>query len=104
MGYDVVGRAASGPEAVTKARNYLPDLVLMDIVMAGEYDGIEAARILHEELEIPTVFLTAYGNDHLIARAKSVQPLGYILKPFQDAALKAAIDVALYNREIIKKI
>lgn len=104
MGYDVVGRAASGPEAVAMARQHLPDLVLMDIVMAGEYDGIEAARILHEQLEIPTVFLTAYGDDHLIARAKSVQPLGYVLKPFQDVALKAAIDVALFNREIIKRL
>lgn len=104
MGYEVVGRASSGPEAVTLARKYYPDLVLMDIVMSGEYDGIEAARIIQEELEIPTVFLTAYGDDQLIARAKTVQPLGYVLKPFQDMALKAAIDVALFNREIIKRL
>ncbi len=104
MGYEVVGRASSGPEAVALARQKLPDLVLMDIVMEGEYDGIEAARIIYQELEIPTVFLTAYGDDYFIARAKSVQPLGYVLKPFQDIALKAAIDIALFNREIIKRI
>jgi len=104
LGYEVVGRASSGPEAVALARQHLPDLVLMDIVMSGDYDGIEAARIIQEELEIPTVFLTAYGDDQLIARAKTVQPLGYVLKPFQDMALKAAIDVALFNREIIKRL
>ncbi len=100
MGYEVTGRASSGPEAVELARRLPPDLVLMDIVMEGEYDGIEAARILREELEIPVVFLTAYGDEHLISRAKSVRPLGYILKPFQDMALRAAIEVALFNREV----
>lgn len=104
MGYEVVGRAASGPEAVALSRRLKPDLVLMDIVMEGEYDGVEAARFLRQELRIPVVFLTAYGDDQLIARAKTVEPLGYILKPFQDMALRAAVEVALFNREVSQRI
>ncbi len=104
MGYEVVGRAANGPEAVALSRRLNPDLVLMDIVMEGEYDGIEAARLLRQELDIPVVFLTAYGDDQLIARAKTVEPLGYILKPFQDMALRAAVEVALFNREVSRRI
>jgi PAS domain S-box-containing protein len=104
LGYEVVGRASSGPEAVERARLYRPDLVLMDIVMEGEYDGIEAAKKLREELDIPVVFLTAYGDDYLITRAKAVQPLGYILKPFQDMALKAAIEVALFNLDVSRRL
>lgn len=104
MGYEVVGRAASGPEAVALSRRLKPDLVLMDIVMEGEYDGVEAARFLRQELDIPVVFLTAYGDDQLIARAKAVEPLGYILKPFQDMALRAAVEIALFNREVSQRI
>lgn len=100
MGYSVVGRASSGEEAVAKVEKLRPDLVLMDIVMEGKLDGIEAARLIREKWGIPSVFLTAYGDDRYIARAKSAEPLGYILKPFQDSALKAAIEVALYNKQV----
>ncbi len=104
MGYSVVGRASSGEEAVEKAERLRPDLVLMDIVMAGKLDGIEAARVIKEKWGIPCVFLTAYGDDRYVARAKSAEPLGYILKPFQDSALKAAIEVALYNKQIAQRL
>lgn len=100
MGYKVVGRASSGEEALAKSRLFKPDLVIMDIVMPGEMDGIEAASILKNELDIPVIFLTAYGDDALIKRAKKVEPFGYIIKPFQDNEIKAALQIALYNKEI----
>jgi PAS domain S-box-containing protein len=102
MGYEVVGCASSGEEAVKLAREYKPDLILMDIVMPGPQDGIDAARAIDKELDIPIVFLTAYGDDHFIERAKDVGPYGYIIKPYQENALKAAVEIALYNRQILR--
>jgi PAS domain S-box-containing protein len=102
FGYEVVGRASSGEAAVEIASSFKPDLVLMDIVMEGKWDGIEAARILKERWDIPSVFLTAYGDDQHISRSKNAEPLGYIIKPFQDSALKAAIELALYNKGVVQ--
>ncbi len=104
MGYDVVGRATSGREAVKKSRELNPDLVLMDIIMPGGMDGIEASRIIKDETEIPVVFLTAYADDENIMRAKTTEPFGYIVKPFQEREIKAAIEVALYNKYVGTKI
>lgn len=99
FGYRVVGRASSGEEALARARKLRPDLILMDIVMPGRVDGIEAARAVRKELGIPVVFLTAYGDDAFIRRAKLAEPYGYVIKPFQDSALKAAIEIALFNKK-----
>jgi len=104
MGYKVVGRSSSGESAVEMARRLKPDLILMDIVMPGKLDGIEASQVIREELDIPVVFLTAYGDDQFIKRAKTVEPLGYIVKPFQDNALKAAIEIALYNNDVRRRL
>jgi PAS domain S-box-containing protein len=104
MGYQVVGSAGSGAEAVDKARELHPDLILMDIVMPGKLDGIEAARLIKKEMDIPVVFLTAYGDDRFIQRAKEVEPYGYIIKPYQEGGLRASIEIALYNREILTQL
>ena len=104
MGYNVVGRATSGREAVDKSRELNPDLVLMDIVMPGEMDGIEASRAIKVDLEIPVVFLTAYADDENIMRAKATEPFGYIVKPFQEREVRATIEVALYNKHVSTKI
>jgi PAS domain S-box-containing protein len=104
MGYDVVGMVTSGKAAVEKARSLMPDLILMDIVMPGEMDGIDASKAIRAELDIPIIFLTAYADDNYINRAKSVEPFGYILKPFQEKEIKAAIEVALYNIYARKKL
>ncbi|MFH0966556.1 MAG: response regulator [Methanobacteriota archaeon] len=98
MGYTVVGMAATGLEAIEKARCYLPDLVLMDIVMPGKINGIEAAKVLTKELDIPVVFITAYADDAIIEQAKSAKPYGYIVKPFNELEIKAAIEVALFRK------
>jgi len=98
MGYTVAGMAASGEDAVTKARRIHPDLILMDIVMPGKMNGIEAAKIITEELDIPVVFVTSYADDAIIEKAKSVRPYGYIVKPFNELEIKAAIEVALFRK------
>ncbi len=98
MGYIVAGMAASGEEAVDKSRRLRPDLVLMDIVMPGKMNGIEAAKIVTKELDIPVVFVTSYADDAIIEKAKSVRPYGYIVKPFNELEIKAAIEVALFRK------
>jgi len=107
MGYTVAGMAASGEEAVDKARRLRPDIVLMDIVMPGRMNGIEAAKIVTDELDIPVVFVTSYADDAIIEKAKNVRPYGYIVKPFNELEIKAAIEVALFRKsteqQILKK-
>jgi CheY-like chemotaxis protein len=98
MGYEVVGRAGSGEEAIKLAKRLTPDLILMDIVMPGEIDGISAAGTIRAELDIPVIFLTAFADDKFVERAKNVEPMGYILKPFKEDEVKAAIEVALYRK------
>ena len=98
MGYCVAGLAASGEDAVDKARSIRPDIVLMDIVMPGTMDGIEAAKIIKTELDIPVVFVTSFADDTVIEKAKSARPYGYIVKPFNVLEIKAAIEVALFRK------
>jgi CheY-like chemotaxis protein/DNA-binding PadR family transcriptional regulator len=90
--------AASGEEAITKARALKPEIVLMDIVMPGTINGIDAAKVIHDELDIPVIFITSYADDKIIEEAKRVHPYGYIVKPFNELELKAAIEVALYRK------
>jgi len=98
IGYTVAGLAASGEDAIEKARRLKPDLVLMDIVMPGKLNGIEAAKIISEELGIPVVFVTSYADDTIIEKAKSVKPYGYIVKPFNELVIKATVEVALFRK------
>jgi CheY-like chemotaxis protein/DNA-binding PadR family transcriptional regulator len=98
MGYTVVGMAASGEDAIEKARRLKPDLILMDIVMPGRMNGIEAAKVIIGELDIPVVFVTSYADDGIIDRAKQVRPYGYIVKPFNELEIKAAVEVAMFRR------
>jgi len=97
MGYGVAGTAKSGAEAVDKARSLRPELILMDIRMDGGMDGITAAEIIKRELDIPVIFITAYGNERIVDRAKTVEPAGFITKPFSLEELKASLELALYK-------
>ena len=97
LGYEVVGLVTTGREAVRKAGELEPDLVLMDIRLKGELDGIEAAIRIHETYKIPIVFLTAYSDDHTLERARAAKPYGYVLKPFEEKSLKSAVAMALYT-------
>ncbi|MBU2551936.1 MAG: response regulator [Proteobacteria bacterium] len=96
MGYQVVALAKSGPEAIGLAEMARPDLVLMDIVLREEMDGIEAARVLVSRFDLPIIFITAHGDADHLRRAMTAAPLGYVLKPFQDRELRIAVEMALY--------
>ena len=97
LGYQVAGMAASGEESIEKARRLRPDIILMDIVMPGRMNGIEAAKQIYEELGIPVVFVTSYADDAIIEKAKEARPYGYIVKPFNELEIKAAIEVGLFR-------
>ena len=104
MGYEVAGTASSGSEAIELSKKFNPDIILMDIVMPGKIDGIEAARQIREDQDIPVIFLTAYEDEKLINRAKDVNPLGYLVKPYHENTLKATLEIALYNKEVISRL
>jgi two-component system, cell cycle sensor histidine kinase and response regulator CckA len=104
MGYDVTGTAASALECVQAAEKRRPDLVLMDINLSGELDGIDAARILRERFDIPVVFLSGYADDRTINRAKLTGALGYLLKPFRRSELKSAVEVGLFRNGLERQL
>jgi len=104
LGYTVSSIVSSGKEAVKKAKEDKPDLVLMDIVLRGEMDGIEAAHQIQSEFDIPVVYLTAYADEKILERAKITEPFGYILKPFEDRELQITIEIALYKHRMEKKL
>jgi PAS domain S-box-containing protein/putative nucleotidyltransferase with HDIG domain len=100
LGYDVPGMTSSGEEAVKKAEETHPDLVLMDIVLEGEMDGVEAASAIRSRFDIPVVYLTAYSDKKTLERAKVTEPFGYILKPFKDRDLYTTIEMAIYKHKM----
>jgi len=104
LGYAVSGTAISGEEAVKKAGEMQPDLVLMDIVLEGEMDGIEAASAISSRFDIPVVYLTAYADKKMLERAKVTEPFGYILKPFEDRELRSILEIALYKHRMERKL
>ena len=103
LGYTISSVTSSGKEAIQKAEEDRPDLVLMDIVLQGEMDGIEAANQIRSRFNIPIVYLTAYADDKVLERAKITEPSGYIVKPFINEDLKIAIEIALYKHKAKKE-
>ena len=101
-GYEIVGVAHSGEEAVADAGGTSPDLVVMDIVLTGQMDGISAAQRL-QPLGISVVYLTAYSDRHLLERAQHTEPLAYVMKPVKMAELAAVLQLALFKQEQEKK-
>jgi|GEM_PF-421530 PAS domain S-box-containing protein len=99
-GYEVVGNASTGDEALQKVAKLKPDLVLMDIVLNGEIDGIEAAAQIKENFDIPVIYLTAHPEESAVQRAKLTAPYGYIIKPFNKTELKNIIELALTKHEM----
>jgi len=98
-GYAVTGIASSGKEAIENAKKTNPNLVLMDIVLKGPMDGIEAAQQIINLYNIPVIYLTAYADDEILERAMITEPYGYLLKPFNLSELKANIKMALYKHK-----
>ncbi len=99
LGYEPVGHATRGEQAVSMAQALLPDLVLMDVQLAGTMDGISAAEQIRSRLALPVVFLTAFGGDDTLDRAKQTDPFGYILKPFSERELRTVLEMALYRHQ-----
>ena len=97
IGYVVLSIVSSGEEAIKKVGEENPDLVLMDIMIEGEMDGIETARQIRSISNIPVVYLTAYSDKNILERAKITEPFGYILKPFNERELQINIEIALYK-------
>ena len=104
LGYHVTAIIPSGEEALENVAQNKPDLVLMDIVLKGEMDGIEAAQKIRDSYDIPVVYLTAYSDERTLKRAKITQPFGYIIKPFDDRELHSAVEVALYKHQMESKL
>jgi PAS domain S-box-containing protein len=100
IGHEVVALVTTGQEALRKAGELEPDLVLMDIRLKGEADGIEAAIRIHDAYNTPIVYLTAYSDDNTLERARAAQPYGYVLKPFEEKSLKSAVAMALYTASV----
>jgi len=104
LGYGVVCTVSDGADAIKQAARQYPDIILMDIRLSGNIDGIEAARKIHDALHIPVIYLTAYADNHTLQRAKVTEPYGYIIKPIEDTELKSTIEVALYKHAIEAKL
>lgn len=104
LGYEIAGEAVTGEEALQKAVALMPDLVLMDIKLRGEMDGIEAAESIIRNIDIPVVFLTAYSDEQTLNRAKLSGPFGYLLKPFEERDLRSAIEVAIYKHTMEQEL
>jgi DNA-binding LytR/AlgR family response regulator len=107
LGYNVVGAASTGEKALELARSEHPDIVLMDIMLKGDMNGIETAEIIRNELAVPVVFLTAYADESTLSKAKITEPYGYIIKPFKEIDLHTSIEMAIYKhgkeQEIIRE-
>lgn len=104
FGYNITGIAASGEEAIKKATDDSPDLVLMDIHLKGKMDGVEAAQQIYNIFNIPIIYLTANADETTLERAKGTQPFGYILKPFKEKELKTTIEITLSKHTMEKKL
>ncbi|MEW5774692.1 MAG: HD domain-containing phosphohydrolase [Thermodesulfobacteriota bacterium] len=99
LGYAVVRVVPSGEDAVAAARELSPDLMLMDIMLEGRMDGIETAATIRETQDVPVIYLTAYADEKTLQRAKITEPLGYIIKPFEDREIHSIIEIARYKHE-----
>jgi CheY-like chemotaxis protein/predicted regulator of Ras-like GTPase activity (Roadblock/LC7/MglB family) len=100
LGYSVSAIVSSGEAAIEKAAETHTDLVLMDIVLKGDIDGIEAAQQIRDRFDVPVVYLTAYADKKILQRAKITEPYGYLVKPFNERDLNAAIEMALYKHMV----
>ena len=100
LGYVVVGNVSSGEDAISTSDQLQPELVLMDVRLRGEMDGIQAAEIIRDRFNVPVVYLTAYADEETILRAKKTTPFGYLVKPFNERELRATIEIAFFTHQM----
>ncbi len=103
-GYDVVATVSSGEDAIPAAAERRPDLVLMDIRLNGDMDGIAAAQTIRARYGTPVIYLTAHADEATLQRAKATQPHGYLLKPFEEKEIRTTIEMALYKHQMERKL
>lgn len=104
LGYQTVGTVLTGTEAIRMAKELSPDIVLMDIRLKGDMDGIDAARKIRQMADIPIIYLTAYGDEKTVSRAKETVPSAYIIKPFNELSLRSSIEISLYQHELKRRL
>ena len=104
LGYDVIAIASTGEDAIEIAESGHPDLILMDIMLAGKIDGITTAERIHARQAIPVIYVTAYADEILLQRIKQTTPFGYIIKPFNDREVYSNIEIGLYRNTMEKEI
>ncbi len=97
FGYEVVGIAATGEEAIQQTKDFMPDLLLMDIWLEDRYSGLEAAKKIYQKFRIPIIFLTAYSDDTVLEKATESIPYGYLLKPINEKELWATLKMTFYK-------
>ena len=104
LGYTIPAVIFSGEEAIKKSAEMQPDLVLMDIKLNGNIDGVEAAKQIRTRFNIPVVYLTAYSEDNIFHRTEIAEPFGYLPKPFEERGLQSIIEMAFYKNKEEQKI
>ena len=107
LGYNVLGIENTGEKAITSARKLDPDIIIMDIMLKGKINGIEASEKIRKEQNIPIIYLTAYADENTLSKAKITEPYAYIIKPYKEIDLHTSIEMALYKHskelEILKE-
>ncbi len=104
LGYSICGIASEGAQAVTMTEALQPDMIVMDVSLRGDVDGIQAARLIQERSQRPIIFLTGHSDAETLRRAVLTEPLGYLIKPFQEAELYGAIEIAIRKHRADRKI
>src|SRR5687767_2122833 len=104
MGYEVSAVVSSALQCIASAEQRRPDLVLMDINLGGELDGIDAAQMLRDRFAIPVVFLSGFADERTVSRAKLAGAMGYLLKPFRWSELKSAVEVGLFRHQLERQL
>lgn len=102
--YEIIGTPVSGEEAIELVKKFHPDLILMDIMLKGDMDGIKVAEAIAAEFDIPIIYLTAFADDATLKRARITEPYGYILKPFEERELYSNIEIAIYKHEMESRL
>ena len=103
-GFDVVGNSTSGKDAIDKIKILKPNIILMDVSIEGDLDGIETAYIIRDKFQIPVVFITSFTDQTILERAKKANPFGYLIKPIKSKDLLAAINISLHNFKLERKL
>jgi diguanylate cyclase (GGDEF)-like protein/PAS domain S-box-containing protein len=104
LGYEVVGHATTGEEALELAAATHPNLILMDIKIRGALDGIQTAARIRETQDVPVIYITAFADDATVKRASLTEAFGYLIKPFEDRELRSMIEIALYKHKMEKRL